>query len=104
MPPEHEQGGIAMTEATARQVGGAIRQAELPLHNKFARVPFSGLIAQYNGVGKGDDTDRLPATMRQILSKSLTVRGFMNHVSPNTTPHSCEMAVQASRHAATAME
>ena len=45
-------------------VGGAIWQAVLPLLNKFARVPVSGLIAQYNGVGKGDGTDRLPATMR----------------------------------------
>src|ERR1700752_4602683 len=60
-------------------VGGAIWQAVLPLLNKFARVPVSGLIAQYNGVGKGDGSDRLPATMRQILSKSLTVRGFINN-------------------------
>ena len=60
-------------------VGGAIWQAVLPLLNKFARVPVCGLIAQYNGVGKGDGTDRLPATMREILSKSLTVRGFINY-------------------------
>src|SRR3984957_7932384 len=60
-------------------VGGAIWQAVLPLLNKFARVPVSGLIAQYNGVGKGDGADRLPATMREILSKSLTVRGFINY-------------------------
>ena len=60
-------------------VGGAIWQAVLPLLNKFARVPVSGLIAQYNGAGPGDGTDRLPATMREILSKSLTVRGFINY-------------------------
>jgi NADPH-dependent curcumin reductase len=60
-------------------VGGAIWQAVLPLLNKFARVPVCGLIAQYNGVAKGDGTDRLPATMREILSKSLTVRGFINY-------------------------
>jgi len=60
-------------------VGGVIWQAVLPLLNKFARVPVSGLIAQYSGAGKGDGTDRLPATMRQILSKSLTVRGFLNY-------------------------
>ncbi len=60
-------------------VGGAIWQAVLPLLNKFARVPVSGLIAQYNGAPKGDGTDRLPATMREILSKSLTVRGFINN-------------------------
>ena len=59
-------------------VGGAIWQAVLPLLNKFARVPVSGLIAHYNGVGEGD-TDRLPATMREILTKSLTVRGFINY-------------------------
>ncbi len=60
-------------------VGGAVWQAVLPLLNKFGRVPVSGLIAQYNGVGKGDGTDRLPATMREILSRSLTVRGFINY-------------------------
>jgi NADPH-dependent curcumin reductase len=48
------------------------------LLNKCARVPVSGLIAQYNGPGPGDGTDRLPATMREILSKSLTLRGFIN--------------------------
>src|SRR5262245_43845591 len=42
-------------------VGGAVWQAVLPLLNKFARVPVSGLIAQYNGGGQGG-TDRLPAT------------------------------------------
>ena len=60
-------------------VGGAIWQGVLPLLNKFARVPVCGLIAQYNSVGKGDGSDRLPATMREILSKSLTVRGFLNY-------------------------
>src|SRR6266481_4078494 len=58
-------------------VGGAIWQAVLPLLNNFARVPVSGLIAQYNGTGPGDGVDRLPATMRQVLSKSLTLRGFI---------------------------
>ena|SRR5436190_23778486 len=55
-------------------VGSAIWQAVLPLLNKYARVPVSGLIAQYNGPGPGDGTDRLPATMRE----SLTLRGFIN--------------------------
>src|SRR5439155_2008502 len=60
-------------------VGGAIWQAVLPLLNQGARVPVCGLIAQYNGVGQGDGTDWLPATMREILSKSLTLRGFIYH-------------------------
>jgi NADPH-dependent curcumin reductase CurA len=59
-------------------VGGAIWRAVLPLLNTYARIPVSGLIAQYNGAGPGDGTDRLPATMREILSKSLTLRGFIN--------------------------
>jgi hypothetical protein len=59
-------------------VGGAVWQAVLPLLNTYARIPVSGLIAQYNGVGPGDGTDRLPTTMREILSKSLTLRGFIN--------------------------
>jgi NADPH-dependent curcumin reductase CurA len=60
-------------------VGGAVWQAALPLLNKFARIPVSGLVAQYNGVGQGDGADRLPDTMRAILTKSLTVRGFINY-------------------------
>src|SRR5712692_5234524 len=60
-------------------VGGVIWQAVLPLLNSFARVPVCGLIAQYNGAGPGDGTDRLPATLREILSKSLTLRGFINY-------------------------
>ena len=60
-------------------VGGAVWQAVLPLLNQFARVPVSGLVAQYNAVGPGDSTDRLPGTMRAILVKSLTVRGFINY-------------------------
>ena len=58
-------------------VGGAVWQAVLPLLNKFARVPVSGLIAQYNAVGPGGGADHLPAAMRAILTKSLTVRGFI---------------------------
>lgn len=58
-------------------VGGAIWQAVLPLLNDFGRVPVCGLIAQYNGTGPSDEIDPLPATMRQILSKSLTLRGFI---------------------------
>jgi NADPH-dependent curcumin reductase len=59
-------------------VGDPVWQAVLPLLNKYARIPVSGLVAQYNGSGPGDGTDRLPATMREILSKSLTLRGFIN--------------------------
>ena len=59
-------------------VGGAIWQAVLPLLNRFARVPVCGLIALYSG-NPGDGSDLLPATMRAILRKSLTMRGFINY-------------------------
>jgi NADPH-dependent curcumin reductase CurA len=60
-------------------VGGAIWEAVLPLLNKFGRVPVCGLIAQYNGLGPSDRSDHLPTTMRDILSKSLMLRGFINY-------------------------
>ena len=60
-------------------VGGAIWQAVLPLLNTFARVPVCGLIAQYNATGPAPGPNLLPATMREVLSKSLTLRGYINY-------------------------
>jgi len=59
-------------------VGGAVWQAVLPLLNTYARVPVCGLIAQYNATGPAPGPDLLPATMRAVLTKSLTLRGFIN--------------------------
>jgi NADPH-dependent curcumin reductase len=59
-------------------VGGAVWQAVLPLLNTYARVPVCGLIAHYNATGQSDGANLLPATMRAILTKSLTLRGFIN--------------------------
>jgi NADPH-dependent curcumin reductase len=60
-------------------VGGAVWQAVLPLLNKFARVPVCGLIAQYNATDSAPGPNLLPATMREVLSKSLTLRGYINY-------------------------
>ena len=60
-------------------VGGAVWQAVLPLLNRFARVPVCGLIAQYNAAGDNTEPNLLPATMREVLSKSLMLRGFINY-------------------------
>src|SRR5271168_2997933 len=60
-------------------VGGPIWQAVFPLLNKFARVPVCGLIAQYNATTADDQKLSVAATMREILSKSLTLRGFINY-------------------------
>jgi NADPH-dependent curcumin reductase CurA len=59
-------------------VGGAVWQAVLPLLNTYARVPVCGLIAQYNAAGAAAGPNLLPATMRAVLTKSLTLRGFIN--------------------------
>ncbi|MCW6509214.1 NADP-dependent oxidoreductase [Lichenifustis flavocetrariae] len=59
-------------------VGGAVWQTVLPLFNRFARVPVCGLIAQYDGAWHGTPDD-LQATMRAVLTRSLTLRGFINY-------------------------
>lgn len=59
-------------------VGGAVWDAVFPLLNDFARVPVCGLIAQYNaGPEAPVGVDRLPGVMRDVLSKRLTLRGFI---------------------------
>ena len=59
-------------------VGGAVWQAVLPLLNTYARIPVCGLIAQYNAAGQSAGPNLLPATMRAVLTRSLTLRGFIN--------------------------
>jgi NADPH-dependent curcumin reductase len=60
-------------------VGGAVWQAVLPLLNGFARVPVCGLIAQYSATSQSAAPNLLPRTMRAVLTKSLTLRGFINY-------------------------
>ena len=57
-------------------VGGHVWDAVFPLLNEFARVPVCGLIAQYNEI-EHSGTDRLPTMMRAVLTRSLTIRGFI---------------------------
>jgi NADPH-dependent curcumin reductase CurA len=58
-------------------VGGAVWEAVLPLFNRFARVALCGLIAQYNGASQAEG-DRLAETLRVVLTRNMTVRGFFN--------------------------
>ncbi|WP_431958354.1 NADP-dependent oxidoreductase [Nocardia lijiangensis] len=58
-------------------VGGKVAEAVTPLLNRFARIPVCGLVAQYNATELPEGPDRLPGFMRQILTLSLTVRGFI---------------------------
>jgi NADPH-dependent curcumin reductase len=58
-------------------VGGRVWDAVFPLLNDFARVPVCGLIAQYNMTKLPSGPDRTPQLFRQILTKRLTLRGFI---------------------------
>jgi NADPH-dependent curcumin reductase len=58
-------------------VGGKVWDAVFPLLNTFARIPVCGLVAQYNSTGPFDGPDRVPILMRDVLTKSLTIRGFI---------------------------
>ncbi|MGX1777801.1 NADP-dependent oxidoreductase [Nocardia brasiliensis] len=58
-------------------VGGHVADAVYPLLNTYARVPVCGMIANYNASGRPDGPDRFPSFYARILTKSLTVRGFI---------------------------
>ncbi|SDE57652.1 NADP-dependent oxidoreductase [Rhodococcus tukisamuensis] len=58
-------------------VGGAVWDAVLPRLNTYARVPVCGLVSQYNLTTRPEGPDRAPALMSHILTKSLTLRGFI---------------------------
>ncbi len=57
--------------------GGDVLAAVLPLLNPFARIPVCGTIASYNATTAPEGPDRLPWLMRLILTRSLTLRGFI---------------------------
>ena len=58
-------------------VGGKVFDAVLPLLNTSARIPVCGLVSQYNATSLPDGPDRLSLLMRAILTKRLSVKGFI---------------------------
>ncbi|WP_201525913.1 NADP-dependent oxidoreductase [Psychrobacter frigidicola] len=58
-------------------VGGKVFDAVLPLLNAHARIPVCGLVSQYNATELPDGKDRLSVLMGNILSKRLTIKGFI---------------------------
>jgi NADPH-dependent curcumin reductase CurA len=58
-------------------VGGHVARAVTRRLNLYARVPVCGLVADYNATSDPAGPDRLPAYLRRVLTKSLTVRGFI---------------------------
>ncbi|MFK3740810.1 NADP-dependent oxidoreductase [Massilia sp. TN1-12] len=74
-------------------VGGRVWDAVFPLLNDFARVPVCGLIAQYNALPQAEPgPDRLALAMRDILKKSLLVRGFIQREFAHLRPAFLEQA------------
>lgn len=76
-------------------VGGAVWDAVFPLLNPFARIPVCGLIAHYNDApNQPTGPDRLPGVMRDVLSKSLTIRGFIQREFADQRPEFYRQAAE----------
>jgi NADPH-dependent curcumin reductase CurA len=58
-------------------VGGRVFSAVVRLLNTRARIPVCGLISQYNEIAKPAGSDWVPALMRAVLVKRITMRGFI---------------------------
>ena len=58
-------------------VGGKVFDAVLPQLNTGARVPVCGLVSQYNATRLPEGPDRMGYLMGQLLSKRITLRGFI---------------------------
>ena len=58
-------------------VGGKVLAAAFELLNVAARVPVCGMISHYNDQAPPAGPDRLPTFMRGVLTKRLTVQGFI---------------------------
>ena len=58
-------------------VGGKVFDAVIGLMNVHGRIPVCGTIAHYNDTAPPPGPDRLAGAMRIILTRRLTVRGFI---------------------------
>jgi NADPH-dependent curcumin reductase CurA len=58
-------------------VGGPVAAEVFKRMNLYGRVPVCGLVADYNASSAPEGPDRLPDFMSLVLTKSLTIRGFI---------------------------
>jgi hypothetical protein len=58
-------------------VGGKVLAAAFDLLNVAARVPICGMISHYNDTGPPPGPDSLPKFMRAVLTRRLTIQGFI---------------------------
>jgi NADPH-dependent curcumin reductase CurA len=60
-------------------VGGDVLEAVLPLLNTGARIPLCGRIAHYNETNPPPGPNRVPQLLGAILTRRVTMRGFIIH-------------------------
>jgi NADPH-dependent curcumin reductase CurA len=60
-------------------IGGSVWDAVLPLLNQFARIPVCGLAAHYNATDETAPAATSARLLREVLSKSLRIQGYINH-------------------------
>jgi NADPH-dependent curcumin reductase CurA len=58
-------------------VGGKVFAAAFELLNVAARVPVCGLVSHYNDTAPPPGPDSLPKIMRGVLTRRLTIQGFI---------------------------
>ena len=58
-------------------VAGTVGEAVMRRMNTYGRIPVCGLVADYNATEARDGAEPGPVLLRRILTKSLTVRGFI---------------------------
>ena len=62
-------------------VGGPVFDAVAKRLNPGARVPLCGLVAHYNATEAPAGPDRLPAFLSSLLTRSITIQGFIVDVT-----------------------
>jgi NADPH-dependent curcumin reductase len=78
LPSELERACPKGIDVYFENVGGKLFAAVLPLLNDFARISVCGLIAHYNDTQLPEGPNQVPLLMRAILTKRLSVRGFLS--------------------------
>ena len=58
-------------------VGGKVLDAAFELTNVAARIPICGMISRYNDAAPPPGPDSLPKFLRGVLTRRLTVQGFI---------------------------
>ncbi len=83
---DHRAGDFEAELATAcpdgidiyfENVAGRVLEAVIPLLNFFSRMPVCGLISLYNATDLPPGPNQLPVLMRTVLTKRLSMRGFI---------------------------